>query len=81
MRKSVKLLSVLMMIAILTITVASPVFATQATVDGVEGAITYGDSSSMQAIAGKILGFIRNVAIIGGVVIIAILGVKYMMGR
>lgn len=80
MRKSVKLLSVLMMIAILTITVASPVFATQATVDGVEGAITYGDSSSMQAIAGKILGFIRNVAIIGGVVIIAILGVKYMMG-
>lgn len=81
MRKSVKLLSTLMMIAILTLTVVSPVFANaQATVNGVEGAITYGDSSSMQAIAGKILGFIRNVAIIGGVVIIAILGVKYMMG-
>lgn len=82
MRKSVKLLSTLMMIAILTLTVVSPVFAAnaQATVNGVEGSITYGDSSSMQAIAGKILGFIRNVAIIGGVVIIAILGVKYMMG-
>jgi len=82
MKKTVKLLSILMIVAIVTLTVSAPVFAngTQATVDGVKEKITYGDASSMQEIAGKILGFIRNIAIVGGVVIIAVLGVKYMMG-
>lgn len=77
MRKSIKILSVLMMIALLTVTVTSPVFASDV-INGIT--IEDGDATSMQALAGKILGFIRNIALVGGVVIIAILGVKYMMG-
>lgn len=78
MKKSIKLISILIMVALLTM-IATPVFAngTQATTNI---PITYGDSSAMQSLAGKIIGFIRNIAIVGGVVIIAVLGVKYMMG-
>lgn len=78
MRKSVKVISVLMMILVLTMTVAAPVFAGQVDVGSITP--TYGDSTSMKTLAGKILGFIRNIAIVGGVVVIAVLGVKYMMG-
>lgn len=77
MRKSVKLISTLIMIAILTITLVSPVFASNV-VDGIN--IEQGNAGTMQSLAGKILGFIRNIALVGGVVIIAILGLKYMMG-
>lgn len=82
MKKSIKVLSILMMVALITMTAIAPVFASGSPVDveSIKGQITYGDSSSMQELAGKILGFIRNIAIVGGVVIIAVLGVKYMMG-
>lgn len=79
MSKSIKVLSILMMVIVLTMTVAAPVFA-NAQVDVNSITPTYGDSTSMKNLAGKILGFIRNIAIVGGVVVIAVLGVKYMMG-
>ncbi len=79
MRKSIKLLSVLMMVALITMSVVSPVFASNSSViNGIN--IQSGNTQSMQELAGKILGFIRNIALIGGVVIIAVLGLKYMMG-
>lgn len=78
MRKSIKVLSILMIVLVLTMTVAAPVFASQVDVSSITP--TYGDATSMKTLAGKILGFIRNIAIVGGVVVIAVLGVKYMMG-
>lgn len=79
MRKSIKLLSVLMMVALITMSVVSPVFASNSSViNGIK--IQSGNTQSMQELAGKVLGFIRNIALIGGVVIIAVLGLKYMMG-
>ena len=80
MNKTIKVLSILMMIVVLTMTVAAPVFANGTQVDVNSINVTYGDSTSMKTLAGKILGFIRNIAIVGGVVVIAVLGVKYMMG-
>lgn len=80
MKKSIKVLSILMMVAVLTMAVAAPVLANGAQVDVNSITPTYGDSTSMKTLAGKILGFIRNIAIVGGVVVIAVLGVKYMMG-
>ena len=41
---------------------------------------TYGDSTGLTSMAGKVVGLIRNIAVIGGVVILMILGVKYMLG-
>ena len=57
MRKSIKVLSILMMVLVLTMTVAAPVFASQVDVSSITP--TYGDATS---------------------VVIAVLGVKYMMG-
>ncbi len=75
MKKSMKIVSTLMM-AVMMIMVATPVFATNVTVTPVAPKNTAG----ILNLAGKILGFLQWIALIGGVLIIAILGIKYMMG-
>lgn len=78
MKKSMKIVSVLM-IAIMIIMSTTPVFAsntanTTITPKGPEG------TDDILKLAGKILGFLQWIALIGGVLIIAVLGIKYMMG-
>lgn len=41
---------------------------------------TYGDSSAITERAGKIMGMIRNVAVIASVIILMVIGVKYILG-
>lgn len=85
MKKSVKILTVLLM-AVLLITFATNVFAatgTAVTPSDLEGKIDYGssaDTNSLMTQAGKIMGMIRNIAIIAAVIIIMVLGIKYMLG-
>lgn len=85
MKNTVKILTVLL-IAIVLITCASNVFAaagTAVTPSDLEGKIDYGtsaDTNSLMTQAGKIMGMIRNVAIIAAVIIIMVLGIKYMLG-
>jgi len=84
MKKSLKIVSVLMM-AVMMIMVATPVFASGKTVDpsttlGSVSATTPTDTSNILSLVNKILGFLQWAAIIGGVLIITILGIKYMMG-
>ena len=74
MKKSIKIVSILMM-AMMMIMVATPVFATNQVTP-----IAPTETSGILTLAGKILGFLQWIALIGGVVIIAILGIKYMMG-
>lgn len=38
------------------------------------------DTKGIQSTASKIMGLIRNIAVIAGVLIIGILGLKYMIG-
>ena len=75
MKKSMKIVSTLM-IALMIIMVATPVFATSVTVTPVAPT----ETSGILNLAGKILGFLQWIALIGGVLIIAVLGIKYMMG-
>ena len=77
MKKTMKILTVLLL-AILMITFATSVFAAE--IDPSKLTPTYGDSTELTTRAGKIMGLIRNVAIIASVIIIMILGVKYMLG-
>jgi len=77
--KSIKIVSILM-IAMMLIMTATPVFATGIKANEITANYSNVDMSSGKDLAGKVLAFIRNVAVIGGVIIIAILGVKYMMG-
>ena len=75
MKKSMKIFSMLM-IAVMMIMVATPVFAgsTQITPTPPQ------NTGNILKLAGKILGFLQWFALIGGTLIIAILGIKYMMG-
>ena len=75
MKKSMKIVSILM-IAMMMCMVATPVLAVTATVTPTQPT----DTAGILKLAGKILGFIQWIALIGGVLIIAVLGIKYMMG-
>lgn len=83
MNKTIKVLSVLV-IAIMLISVANVVFATAEIKPGdVDSKIDYGtseDQTKVKELAGKILGWVRNIAAVASVVLVAILGLKFMIG-
>ena len=84
MKKTVKILTVLL-IAIVLISFASNVFAGDTAALKPKDIIAdYGDTDAtkdLKTSAGKVMGLIRNVAAIAAVIIIMVLGVKYMLGR
>ena len=83
MNKLVKVISILM-IAVTIIAISMPVFA--APKEEVAGGLKFPISDpktgtgTVLEVAGKIIGLIRWVSIVAGVVIITIFGLKYMMG-
>ena len=84
MKKSIKMISILM-IALMMIMVATPVFAVDPVdpmeaINDVDDVISYGGNTDFTAKAGQIIGFLQWAGAIAGVVIIAIFGIKYMMG-
>lgn len=81
MKKSIKVVSILM-IAMMLIMVSTSVFAVNPgdAIGQVEGQITYGGNSDFSAKVGKIIGFLQWAGAIAGVLIITIFGIKYMMG-
>ena len=81
MKKSIKLVSILMM-AIMIIMIAMPTFAAVKP-DDVTISANMNDIDSDDTIkgkAGKIIGTLQWIGIVGGVIIMAIFGIKYMMG-
>ena len=79
MNKTLKILSILLLVIVL-VTFSTNVFAAELTPSSVGENITYGEDGGLAEKAGKIMGMIRNVAVIASVIIIMILGVKYMLG-
>ena len=83
MKKSIKIVSILI-IAMMLIMVATPVFANSGSIiDGVKGQITVQDPTNngeLRNKIGKIIGILQWVGIVAGVAIIAVFGIKYMMG-
>ena len=81
MKKSLKIVSVLVL-AIMMIMVATPVFAVDmgSAIDDVEGKIQYDGNADISEKIGNIIGFLQWAGAIGGVLIITIFGIKYMMG-
>ena len=77
MKKSIKIVSILM-IAMMLIMTTTPVFAT--TDIGVTPDKTAIDATKIKELAGKILGFLQVIGGIAAVIIVAIFGIKYMMG-
>ena len=81
MKKTMQILTVILL-AMVLIAFCSSVFADSEPIDpsNLDNKVTYGDSSALQTKAGQIMGMIRNVAIVASVIIIMVLGVKYMLG-
>ena len=82
MKKTMKIVSILMM-AIMMLMVATPVFAEVnpgSAIGEVEGNIKYDGNTDFTTKVGKIIGFLQWAGAIAGVLIITILGIKYMMG-
>lgn len=83
MKGTIKLLSILM-IAVMLISSTIPVFATDYStlINSIDTAGKGTDSSTdgIKDMAGKVIKFIRNLAVIAGVLILTVLGFKYMLG-
>ncbi len=79
MKKTVKVLTVLLL-AIILITFATNVLAADGPIKPSDIKESYGDAGDLTTKAGQIMGMIRNIAAIAAVIIIMILGVKYMLG-
>lgn len=79
MNKTVKILSILL-IAVIVLSATSAVFATEIDPGKINANYEGQNTETLQKSAGKILGWIRNIAAVAAVIIIAILGVKFMIG-
>ena len=78
MKKAVKIITILL-VAIMLVTFSTTVFADVVSFDSLS-ANYQGDSSKLTEKASNVMGLIRNVAIIASVIILMVLGVKYMLG-
>ena len=84
MKKTMKILSI-MLIAVMLVMLVSTTVNASTTVNDVLGAITSGGSTVQNTggitdIAKTIIGIVNIVAVVVAVVILLILGIKYMMG-
>lgn len=87
MKNSLKLISTVVVIMIIALTFSSTVCKGFNAGTVISGVARNADSSEQNIAmtdftskAGKILAYIRNIAAIAGVLLIAFLGIKYMMG-
>ena len=88
MKNNMILISMVVVIMIMIFTLLSVVYEVKADFNpgniinkvGTEANTVNVDTTSLNSKAGKILAYIRNIAVIAGVIIITILGVKYMTG-
>lgn len=85
MKKSVKIISALL-IAIMLIVAIAPCVSATSDASGIIGEIDKGGKGKAEGsdgvikIAGNVVKWIRTLAVIAAVIIISILGIKYMIG-
>ena len=79
-----KVLKITMVVAILVamLFISTSVFANGKMIDPSKINATYDStaSSSLVTIAGKVIGLIRNIAVIAGVILLTWIGLKFMLG-
>jgi len=87
MSKYVKLISVVLIAVILVISLSNVTFAAKKTANELIKNVSDSRNSSDVAgtgdfnkLTGRIINFLQYAAIIGGTIILAVLGIKYMMG-
>lgn len=78
MKKTVKILTALL-IAVMLISIVSPVFAEELRPEGLVPDFT-ADAGGLANTAGRIMGMIRNIAVIASVIVLMVIGVKFILG-
>jgi len=78
MKKYVKVITTVLMVLLVVVSMTSPVFASKLTPGAVTGNQT--GTTSIQNIGGQILGIVQVVGTIAAVIILVVIGIKYMMG-
>lgn len=79
MNKKIKIISTVML-AIILITMATTVFADGINPGDLKPNLTVGNNESIMGMAGRVMGLIRNASVIIGVIILMVIGVKFMLG-
>ena len=78
MKKTLKVLAIVLMI-LAVVMISTNVFAQELSPSDLQATYS-GDDGGLKTKAGQIMGMIRNVAVIASVIILMVLGVKYMLG-
>lgn len=79
MKKSIKIIMVIIAILSILLIFSNNALATGPIDPGILKA-SYTDSTEIQNMAGRIMGIIRNVAVVAGVIILMVIGVKFILG-
>ena len=85
MSKTIKLMSVLLIAVMLVVTLSNIVYAADpgtviGTLETQTQSATVGGQDKVAKLAGSIIKFLQYIAIVAGTIILAVLGIKYMMG-
>lgn len=83
MKKTLKVLTVILLV-VMMITISTSVLAANANMINpgeLENKVDYGSNNEgLMDTAGKVMGAIRNISIIAAVIILMVIGVKFMLG-
>ena len=77
MRKQAKMISIVLLVIMILTSIASTAFAVESAIDQMKGGSV---NNNVAQFGGKIVNIVQTVGIIVAVVVILILGIKYMMG-
>jgi len=82
MKKSLKLLAVMLMAIVVVCTSTPMVFAASGLVDDIKGNISTNSTgaSDLTQMAGKVIGLIQMASAVAAVVLIAVFGFKFILG-
>ena len=79
--KAIKIVSIILMISIFTLFLSTKVFAASEASDIIVGLKpTYEDEAGLTNVGQQIISIISTVAIVISVIVLLIIGIKYMMG-
>lgn len=84
MKKTLKLLTVILMTVMMVSMSTSMVFATDGVLSGIEGNINLNDAAAgagdLTKLAGKVVGLIQIASVIAAVILVAVFGFNFIMG-
>lgn len=80
MKKQIKILTIAIMTVVILATLGNVVFGASSTLSALKNPGTVKGTSEVQKFGGQIVGILQIVGVIAAVVILLVIGIKYMMG-